>query len=47
MEILPAVGAIATPLWLGIAQPHGRTRRRNVRYQDSQGSQRDVGQIHA
>jgi hypothetical protein len=47
MEILPAVGAITTPLWLGIARPHGRTRRRNVRYQERQGSQRDVSQIHA
>jgi len=47
MEILPTVGAIATPLWLGIARPHGRMRGRNVRYQQGQGSQRDVSQIHA
>jgi hypothetical protein len=47
MEILPAVGAIATPLWLGIARPHGRVRSRNVRYQHGQGSQRNVSQIHA
>jgi hypothetical protein len=47
MEILPAVGAIATPLWLGIARPHGGTHSRNVRYQQRQGSQRDVSQIRA
>jgi hypothetical protein len=45
--IVPAVGFIATPPWHDIADLRGRMRSRNVRYQQRQGGQRDVSQIHA